>query len=1179
MSYNRINIITGWGVFAIATVVYLFTIEPTSSFWDCGEFIASAFKLEVGHPPGAPLFMLIARIFAMIGGAENAALAVNIMSALCSSFTILFLFWSITHLAKKLAAKDLKADLGRGETVAVMACGVVGGLAYTFSDSFWFSAVEGEVYAMSSLFTAVVFWAILKWETNAGERNELRWIVLIAYLMGLSIGVHLLNLLAIPAIAFVYYFKRYEVTRKGLIITGIVAVLALGFIQSIIIPSTVRAAAWFELLFVNRMGFGFNTGVIVYAVLLISAITFLLWYSRRKSYYALNTIVVSVMMILIGYSTFAMIVIRSSANPPMDENNPQDLFALLAYLNREQYGDRPLLFGHFFSTPTDMRANYKDGPNVYVKSYSVKKSEKGKEQLVKSYKTPYEAEEYAANLGDGHFVVQEYIETGEKKGSVPNYIQEYSGVFPRMYSAQEDHIEQYKSWSNYKEWNTPKGRDMVERLEAKKDELEGKLQQYAYFAENHEDAEIRAKALEEFERTEKNMKSIYEKLTPSMGENITFFFRYQIGWMYWRYFMWNYAGRQNDAQGHGNIEEGNWLSGVDFVDEQRLGNRERLPESQLNNRAYNRFYFLPLLLGVIGLIFQLLKAPKDFTVLALLFLLTGLAIVVYLNQYPLQPRERDYAYSGSFYAFSLWIGLGVYALYYAATRLIMKELGKVALISFGSSAVLFLFELMAGDDHSFSLAVFYMAAVSALAMLALVLSRKMLQGDGMKAALAGLLALSVPAIMAAEGWDDHNRARRRTAVDFAKNYLDSLEQNAILFTNGDNDTFPLWYAQEVENYRTDVRIVNMSLLNTDWYIDQMKRKAYESDPVPFSMEEQKYRQGTRDIVLLDNERNKNNEFIDLSLAMSVVLDDSKLQAVGGGKKYNFIPTRKFRLPVDSALVMANGTVRPQDSANVVGALEWEIKRSYILKSNLMVLDLLLNNNWERPIYFAVTTGPDTYMGMESYFQLEGLAYRLVPVKHPKNPNPNVIGGIAADIMYDNVMNDFQWGNMDDTTGSGVYMDENNRRMTTNFRLQFSNLAEQLMKEGQDSLALKILHKSLEVMPEKNVPYDRVMLPTIEGLFEAGDSIAAGKLAERLFSITEDELQYYSTLEPDFAASLFDEYDLKLTVNSRIEQVVRFFMPDSDLAKELGERLDAQLQEFEMKQNEMKSRKRSRPADL
>jgi hypothetical protein len=646
--------------------------------------------------------------------------------------------------------------------------------------------------------------------------------------------------------------------------------------------------------------------------------------------------------------------------------------------------------------------------------------------------------------------------------------------------------------------------------------------------------------------------------------------------MYWRYFMWNFAGRQNDAQGHGNIEEGNWLSGVDFVDEQRLGNRERLPESQKNNRAFNRFYFLPLLLGLFGLVFQLLKAPKDFTVLTLLFLLTGLAIVVYLNQYPLQPRERDYAYSGSFYAFSLWIGLGVYALYYAATRLSMKDLGKISLIAFGSSTVLFLFEIMAGGDHNFSLAIFYLSSIGVLAMLLLIAFGNVLQRGGVKAAFAGLLAMTVPAVMAAEGWDDHNRSKRRTAVDFAKNYLNSLEKNAILFTNGDNDTFPLWYVQEVEGYRTDVRIVNMSLLNTDWYIDQLKRKAYDSDPVPFSMEEQKYRQGTRDIILLDKERNKYNDYIDLGVAMDVALDDSKQQGVGGGKKYNFIPTRKFRLPVDSAFVMSNGTVRPQDSANVVSALEWEINRSYILKSNLMVLDLLLNNNWERPIYFAVTTGPDTYMGLESYFQLEGLAYRLVPVKYPKNPKPNVVGGIASDIMYDNVMNDFLWGNMDDTTDGGIYMDENNRRMTNNFRLQFSNLADQLRVEGKDSLALNILHKSLEVMPEKNVPYDRVLLFTIEGLFDSGDSLTAGKLANRLFSIMEDELQYYFTLEPEFAAALFDEYDLKFMVNSRIEQLVSSSSPKSELAKELSERLDVLFDEFELKKNEMKSRKIGSP---
>lgn len=1177
MNYNRINIIAGWLVFAIATIVYLLTIEPTASFWDAGEFIASAYKLEVGHPPGAPFFMLIARFFAIFGGAENAALSVNIMSAFCSSFTILFLFWSISHLAKKLAERD--GEFTNGKLIAVIGSAAVGGLAYTFSDSFWFSAVEGEVYAMSSLFTAVVFWAILRWETLADQKGEWRWIILIAYMMGLSIGVHLLNLLAIPAIAFVYYFKRYEVSRKGLIITGIVSILILGFVQSVVIPMTVKSAAFFELTFVNKMGLPFNTGVIVYAVLVISSITFLLWYSRKKNYQLLNTSVLSITMILVGYSTFAMIVIRSNANPPMDENNPEHLFTLLSYLNREQYGDRPLLFGQYFSTPTEMSEPYVDGSPTYVKSYSVKKLDKKREVLVKSFKNEFEAAEYTSSLGKEHFVSEEYIESGEKKGAVPNYMDEYSGVLPRMYSAQANHIAEYKSWSDYKEWNTPRGRKTVESLEAKRTDYEDKLQQYAYFAENHEDPTVRGQARDEYLKTERLLMNVHDKLTPSFSENMKFFMRYQVGWMYWRYFMWNFTGKQNDIQGHGDILDGNWLSGVSFVDEERLGNRDRLPKSQTNNKAFNKFYFLPLLLGIFGFIFQLFRTPKDFVVVSLLFLLTGLAIVVYLNQYPLQPRERDYAYSGSFYAFSFWIGLGVYALFYIANQLKQKDFIKVFGVALVGAAMLYLMEMFAGENHNFSYAIIFMVVLGAAVSGFLQAIGLFVKKDTVQASICLLIAFVVPGIMLAEGWDDHNRAKRKTAVDFAKNYLDSLEPNAILFTNGDNDTFPLWYAQEVEGYRTDVRIVNLSLLNTDWYIDQMKRKAYDSDPVPFGMEEQMYRQGTRDIVLLDHSRNKKDIFIDLGMAMDVCLDDTKKTTVGDGKEYSYFPTRKFSLAVDSALVISNGTVRLQDTARMVDAVTWEINRSYLLKSNVMILDLLRNNNWERPVYFAVTTGPDAYMGMEDYFQLEGLAYRLVPIKQEKSRNPNITGGIAADIMYDNVMNDFQWGNMEDTTGAGVYMDENNRRMTTNFRLQLSNLAEQLELEGQNEKALDILYKSLEVMPEKNVPYDRVMLPTIEMLYQLGDSIAAGKLAERLFEINEDEVEYWLTLEPQFALSVDGEYQIKMTVNSRLEQVVNFFDPTSDLAKELRGRLEDLSKKFDDKQELMRNRKRGSPADM
>jgi len=1173
MNYQRINVITGWAVWLAATIVYLMTIEPTSAFWDCGEFIASAYKLEVGHPPGAPLFMLLGRLFAMGVSPENAALSINFLSALASSFTILFLFWSITHFAKKVA--DQSGDITKGAVLAIMGSGVVGALAYAFSDSFWFSAIEGEVYALSSLFTAVVFWAILKWENETESKNQARWIIFIAYMMGLSIGVHLLNLLAIPAIVFIYYFKKFKFSWRGFLLAGTIGVAILGFVQYGIIQGFIKLAASFELFFINTMGMPFNTGVILYAVLVIGLIAYGLYYSKKKNWFAVNTAVLSFMVILIGYSTFATIVVRSYANPPMDENNPENIFALLAYLNREQYGNRPLLHGEYFMTPTDLSQANTDGPAVWMKSFSVKEERNGKTNRKASFRTRFEADKMAAeNPGQKLLVVEEYIETGEKKASVPNYREEYCGYFPRMYSSQADHVQEYKVWSNYKDYMTPKGREKLEKMEAKRAKYENDLYSLNYYMNNSESAEIRAKATEEFDRTLVNLDVLYKNLKPTAGEDLSYFASYQLGWMYWRYFMWNYAGRQNDNQGHGDIADGNWLSGVDWVDQERLGNRSQLSETALGNKALNKFLFLPLLLGLIGIFFQLLRAPKDLTVVGLLFFMTGIAIVIYLNQYPNQPRERDYAYAGSFYAFAIWIGLAVYAIYHAAMHMNWRETGILVGSAVGLSAVLYLLETVAGSDHSFSYAMFWMSALASGAFLLAKAARIGGLPDLAVAALSFLMCLSAPGIMAMEGYDDHNRAKRKTAVDFAKNYLDTLAQDAIIFTNGDNDTFPLWYAQEVEGYRTDVRVVNLSLLNTDWYIDQMKRKAYESNPVPFSINEVKYRQGTRDVVIMDQLEDA-EAYMDLRAAMEVALDDSQLRTVGDARTYSFFPANRFSLPVDSAKVLANGTVRPQDAALIADTILFEVNRSYILKSNLMVLDLLMTNNWERPVYFAVTTGEDTYMGLSDYFQLEGLAYRLVPVKQKKSKNPNILGGIATDIMYNNVMNEFRWGNMDMTEGAGIYLDENNRRMVTNFRLQMSNLAETLILEEKDSLAIAVLDKAIAVMPEKNAPYDRVLLPMIENYYKAGQPEKATKLSERLFELMESELNYFNSLEPKHAMNVLEPMSIHVQVCGNLEQFARFYDGGSEHATSLTERFDRMLQDFEEKNQEIEGQGRRR----
>lgn len=869
-------------VFVFATIVYVSTVEPTASFWDCGEFIASAYKLQVGHPPGSPLFWMLGRLFSAFVPIEYVPVSVNIMSALASSFTILFLFWTITAFGRKLA--QVKGEFDSAKIIAVLASGVVGALAYTFSDSFWFSAVEGEVYAMSSLFTAIVFWAILKWDALEDRKHETRWLVFIAYMMGLSIGVHLLNLLTIPALGLVYYFRKHNPTLKGTVITLLISVGILGVIQALIIPGTIRLAAGYEVFFSNTLGMPFNTGLLYYALLILGFIGFSLIHSRQPqkktavilfaiigaaaiplifSEYltfsakamvvilfgaiafaiskvktpnvVLNTSILSFMVILIGYSTFAMIVIRSSANPPMDENNPENVFTLLSYLNREQYGDHPLLYGPYYNAPLDLSDPKKDGKPVWMKAYLAKDGERE----VRSFNNQWDAQQFIDTNADKKFDLEEkYIISDERENSEYNYNPQFYGLFPRMYSTQGHHVNEYEKWSDFK--GTP----------------------------------IRA-------RGNDGQMTVINK--PTFAENMRYFLRYQVNWMYWRYFMWNFAGRQNDIQGHGSITEGNWLSGVKIIDEQRLGNRDELASSITENKAYNRFYLLPLILGLIGLIYQLSRSRTDWLVVMMLFLLTGLAIVVYLNQYPMQPRERDYAYAGSFYAFAIWIGLGVYALFDAARNITIKELQKAALITFGAGAVLFVFESF-GADHAFSYTVLYMGVVGFGAMFVMYFLGKALKSAPALAIVATLVALPAPVIMGMDGWDDHNRSNRYTGVDFAINYLETCEPNAIIFTNGDNDTFPLWYAQEVEGVRTDVRVCNLSLLNTDWYIDQMKRKTYESEPLPISIAEEKYRQGTRDVVYLEPSRNPKGIFVDARQAVDFALDDKNVLELGGGRK-------------------------------------------------------------------------------------------------------------------------------------------------------------------------------------------------------------------------------------------------------------------------------------------------------
>jgi Protein O-mannosyl-transferase TMEM260-like len=1011
MDYKKINNILGWLMCGIATFVYVSTIEPTASFWDCGEFIATAYNLEIGHPPGAPLFMLLGRFFTMFASHETAGFAINILSALSSSFTILFLFWSITAVVKKLALKT--GTLDKGKTIAIFGSAVVGSLAYTFSDSFWFSATEAEVYAMSSLFTALVFWAILKWDSVSGDKHSTRWMVLIAYLMGLSIGVHLLNLLAIPAMVFLFYFKTRELNVKNFVYAGGFSVLILGIVQFGIIPGTYKLASMFELLFVNSMGMPFHSGLIFYFVLIAALISYALYYTQKNGRAVWNTITLCLAVMLVGYSTYTVILVRSAANPPMDENDPENAFDLMSYLAREQYGSAPFLSGQFFNTPYDAQEPVKEGPLKYFQN-----KETGK---------------------------YEPINKGEK--NLPNYDKATSGFLPRMWSSQSHHIRDYKAWSGYKGKNVK--------------------------ASNGETIKV-----------------------PTFGENMKFLFSYQWGHLYWRYFMWNFAGRQTDVQNTspGDISNGNWMSGIKAIDAARLGNQDKLSKTITNNKGHNKYFLLPLILGLIGLVYQFMKDPKDWLVLGLLFFFTGMMINFYTNPPSPQPRERDYAYVGSFYVFAIWMAVGVYALFEMLSKKAPKTISAVVV----SVACLF----------------------------------------------------AVPVLMATQNWDDHDRSDRYTARDFAKNYLNSCAPNAILFTNGDNDTFPLWYVQDVERYRTDVRVVNLSLLNTDWYIEQMRRKAWDADGIPQRLDEKKLRQGTNDFIYF-YDRNISG-FTDVDEIIKFVQDDSPKSKIAGrdNTPMDYIPTKSFKISVDKEKVIASGAIPKDRVDRIVDNVEWSMaeNKSGIYKKDLIILDILAANDWERPVYFAITTGSDAYIGLQPYFQLEGLAYRLVPYKAQSFDRQQ--GEVHTDIMYDNLMNKFQWGGMDK---GDIYMDENNRRMCMNFRNNFARLAGEYVRLGEKEKAIEVLDKCLESIPERNVPYNQFVLAMADLYYQVGEFEKGNKLVISLVDKYEDDLKYYLSLRGKHKKSVTQEMQLAKGILQQLIMMTNDQYKDTGLDQTMKDR--------------------------
>lgn len=960
--FNFWDTICGWVAFAIAAATYLLTMEPTASFWDCGEFISSAWKLDVGHPPGAPFFMLVGHFFTLFAkDTEHVAMCVNALSALASAGTILFLYWTITYLGKKLIVKN-EHEMTLAQGIALLGAGMVGALAYTWSDTFWFSAVEGEVYGSSSFFTALVFWLILKWDEQAAHHGSDKYLILIAYLMGLSIGVHLLNLLTIPAIVLVYYFRKYKFSWKGVSYAFLISVAILAAVLYGIIPGWPTVMGWFELFFVNVLGCPFNTGLAVEIVLTLVLFVWGIWFSYKKLeekqselWRWTNTALIAIFMILVGYSSYAVLVIRSSADTPMDQNSPDNVFSLKYYLNREQYGDTPLLYGQTYNAPVKLEV--KGNMCIPVEKqghaqYAPAPAEEGKKDryVITGYKTQYE------------------------------YMDEFKTLFPRMWSPQPTHVAAYKEWADIK----------------------GKKVRYDYCGQK---------------KTE---------YCPTFVENMRFFFRYQVNWMYWRYFMWNFSGRQNDLQSYGDITKGNWLTGIHFVDTLLLGDQDALPTELRENKGHNVYYMLPLLLGILGIVWQLGKrlgehnvGAESFTLVFLLFFLTGLAIVVYLNQTPYQPRERDYAYAGSFYAFCIWIGFAVLAIYEWCNSLVKSEKVKVTL-----------------------------------------------------AAGVTVVCLLVPVQMAGQNWDDHDRSNRYSCRDFGANYLRSCEHEGIIFSNGDNDTFPLWYNQEVEEEGTDLRVCNLSYLQTDWYISQMKRPYYDSPALPISWEYKDFMPGKNEVVWVED---KLGQPLSVEKAFEFLRsDDSRTKGKDGD---NFIPASQLY-------------VETPDGERVF----FREARRYT-RSEMMIMEMLQQNHWERPMYFACTVGNDYYLGLEPYFELTGLAYRITPVRS-KDGQPRV----NTAKMYDNMMHKFRFGNMD---MPGIYIDENLMRMCHTHRMMFAQLAEALVREGQKEKAVEVMDYADKVLPGYNIPYDYTSA-TMASLYYACGEMEKGDRLMRAVAQTNCE---------------------------------------------------------------------------
>ncbi|MBL4939015.1 MAG: DUF2723 domain-containing protein [Lutibacter sp.] len=997
-SFSKWNIILGWTTFTIALLTYTLTLEPTVSYWDCGEYISTAVKLEVGHPPGAPLFQMLGAFFAMFTTeVTEIAKMVNFMSALASAFTILFMFWTITALAKRFVKNS--SEQTNSTSIAILGSGIVGSLTYTFSDSFWFSAVEAEVYAMSSFLMALLFWLGLRWEAEMDNPQGNKWLLLISFIVGLSFGVHILSLLVIPSIVFLYIYKKYKnLTTKQFVIANIVAVFVLVFVFKMLFPYTLRYFSALELFFVNTMGLPFNSGSIIAFVLLVAAFYFGINYTHKKQLVGANTLILSVLFIMIGFSSWLMLPIRANANTTINENNPSSARELLAYYDREQYGDANVFYDTYYSL-------------VYNRDTD-------NSNPTRDDKPKYEKDEKTGS----------YIIVNNYKDALPNWSGKHKGFIPRMVSTDTNVIRNYKAIAGIPQSS---------------------------------------------------------KRRPTFIENIRFMIDFQFGYMYGRYFLWNFVGRQNDEQGQLDLQNGNWLSGIKFIDELHLGTQSNLPSDVKENKGRNTYYFLPLLLGIIGLVFHLKNNKNDFYTLLLFFAFTGLAIIFYTNPKPFEPRERDYAVVGSFYIFAIWVGFGVFALYESLKKYANKNTVAVAVT------------------------------------------------------LISLIA--VPALMATENWDDHDRSNRYTSHLNAKAYLDSCAENAILFTIGDNDTFPLWYMQEVENYRTDMKLINTSLFQTDWYIDQMKRKTYKADPIPSQLTHEKYKLGSLDIAYYYEEifPQLKDSVVEIKYFMRWIESESErtfYDLDDDGIPEKVLPTNKIRIPVDKEAVLKNGTVAQKDAHLIVPYIDINFG-SHLSKNRILMLDILANNHWEKPIYFTGgAQAEEEYIWLKDYLQLDGMTYRLVPIKTPNTGNFFEMGRINTDIMYENVKN-WDWRNI---TDDNIYLDPETRKNSVSYRNNMERLARALIQENKVEKAEEILDISLEKMPVHKFGHYSMLFSYLDLYYSLDKNEKARKLASELKSILQEKLMYYSQFDEYEIEPVFNEIERNLLMYDQVvKTAIRF----------------------------------------